>query len=575
MAAVQRLYGIAMGVMLTVLAMPGRAATPTEELLHRVPTDSALCLGIQNLRSHVDTLRESPFAMWAWDRFGNQWKDSPELMVIRGVVLALENQLGITLEEIRNDILGDAIVLAYTPGPADQPEAERGVLLLHARDPKKLTTLVERLNALQLELREITAVAPRKHLGVEYFSRTKSDGTNEYYLQSGQIFAFSGQEDAIHHVIARSQSKELSPIARSLASMDTSASFLFAWLNPRALDADVEQQATQATTPQQDAFIQQFARVWRGMDAVSLTVTLHKELEIGLAIQYAPERLPEPIRALLDSPPVATSLWERAPETAFLVVSAHVPPAKILAAIQSFLPAGEQASLYKSFQKHVGAIVGKQTAATILPQLGPDWGFWLSPPRPANPTDNTWIPEAVFALHMSSAVQPHVRRVVDFWVQMLAVDYNQKHEDQIELRDQPIASQAFTTLVNAEAFPTGFQPTYGLGGGYLIASSSHQATERFLLAPEPRQSVPQRPQGVPLVKISARHLREYLTSHQAPLVDWLAARDQDQTPEKIQQDLQQLTQVLEALDQLELRLKNDKQILQLTLQIKTREALAK
>ena len=45
-----------------------------------------------------------------------------------------------------DDILGDAVVFAYVPGPQDHPEREQGLCLLWARQPDRLSGLIAKLN---------------------------------------------------------------------------------------------------------------------------------------------------------------------------------------------------------------------------------------------------------------------------------------------------------------------------------------------------------------------------------------------------------------------------------------------
>src|SRR5205085_7193729 len=111
--------------------------------------------------------------------------------------------LGTTPEEVLNDVIGDAVVFAYTPAPADRPTDERAVILIRPRKLETLTRIVERINASQTKSGELKGVAKRSHNGEPYFERQKAGGSSEFYCFRGPVFAYSGTEADILAVIDR------------------------------------------------------------------------------------------------------------------------------------------------------------------------------------------------------------------------------------------------------------------------------------------------------------------------------------------------------------------------------------
>ena len=107
----------------------------------------------------------------------------PELKEIGNVDKFLEKHFRLTWKQLRDDILGDAVVFAYRAGPADKPDQEQGMFLVRAREPKKLAVLIEGLNAAQKEGGDLKTLEERQHDGVKYFRRVERKGENFYFLR--------------------------------------------------------------------------------------------------------------------------------------------------------------------------------------------------------------------------------------------------------------------------------------------------------------------------------------------------------------------------------------------------------
>ena len=166
------------------------AAHPRDEILRLIPDDAGLCLLVQDLRGQIDRLKASPFAArLAASPMGRAFRDVPEAGQLAAFNEQLTKHLKITWPELRDDILGDAVAFAYTPGPPDKPDQEQGLILLHARRPERLVALFDRLNELQKKSGELQSVETRDDGGVRYSIRRKAEG-NEYYAIAGSILAF-------------------------------------------------------------------------------------------------------------------------------------------------------------------------------------------------------------------------------------------------------------------------------------------------------------------------------------------------------------------------------------------------
>src|SRR5262245_58001044 len=121
---------------LTLCAGPVSASAARDELLRFVPSDVGFCLVVQGLRDKLADVQASPFgkelAKLAPAVAADEWKQLTEAEAY------LKKHLGVGWADLRDDLLGDAFAFAYRPGPADKPEQEQGMVLVRARDARKL-----------------------------------------------------------------------------------------------------------------------------------------------------------------------------------------------------------------------------------------------------------------------------------------------------------------------------------------------------------------------------------------------------------------------------------------------------
>src|SRR5262245_20572000 len=107
----------------SVVSSPLRAAAPREGLLRLVPDSIGFCFVIQYLLRHAAGLRDSPFA----EQLGRapvaiKIRNSEDLKKLDRFESKMKEKLGIDWARLRDDILGDALVLGYRPGPPGKAE---------------------------------------------------------------------------------------------------------------------------------------------------------------------------------------------------------------------------------------------------------------------------------------------------------------------------------------------------------------------------------------------------------------------------------------------------------------------
>lgn len=551
------------------------AATPRDELLRLVPEDVGFCLVVQDLRGHVAALRDSPFLeQLRTSRFGVAFSGSPELVKLAGMESVLKEHLQIDLARLRDEVLGDAIVFAYRPGPPGKPEQEQNLILIRARDPKLLERLTERFNEIQKQSGELQELQDREHGGKKYYRRVKSKEPEEFYCLHGPILAFTSQENMLKQVIdlgrqAPAADTTLPPIARQLQQLGTDHALASLWINPRAFEADLQHKAESARG-QEATFLKTFLLYWKNLEGLALFATPRKELEFGLSIRLKPDGLPAAARKLFAEAAQPSALWALAPEDALLVTAFRLDFNALVDFLSDFLTEDIRKSIRTSVDQWGGAALGRDVATEVLPSLGPDLGFCVLPPAAA---DKGWFPQTIGALRVKdgSLGQSLVSALNSFAI-LAVLDHNSKHPDKMSIKSVMQGKVDVKYLAHDKAFPPGFQPSFAFKEGYLVLASSPAAVRRF--DPGNPRSTPPSADEFPLLRLSLKSLRTYLTARRAALLGYAVDKKQA-SREQVSHQLESFLAGLELFDGVELSQRPAPGQVTLTLRVRPNQPLRK
>lgn len=571
-----------------LLSAPLRAATPREELLRLVPDSVGFCLVLQDLRGHSAALRDSPFVeQLRLSPFAATIRKSEQLKKLDRFEAMMQEKLGFDWTRLRDDILGDALVLAYRPGPPGQPEQEQGVFLLRARNEKVLAELIERFNKMQKEEGELTDLAERRYKGAVYYRRVEFDKRSErekrpaFYYVHGPVLALSPQESMLRQVIDSDRRDAATPgasgeAARRLRELDAEDALLAVWINPRAFDAEVDAKVARSPA-ERSGTIKHFARYWKALDSVvfSLSPAEHA-LNLSLGVRARVEELPPAARRLFGEGATASALWRRFPESALLAAGSRLDGAALLDVFGGFLLPENRQALHASLNRQLAALLGEDDfARDVLPALGPDWGLCITAPAPR---DKTWIPQTLLALRIDAGrtKKPLERKLVaglDFAARLLLLGHNTEHPEQsFVLKNAEVDGQEVRYLAGVRGLPSGLQPAYGLLQGNLLLCSSLDVMTRFAQTTPTPAAVAGSP--VPLLRISVKDWKIYLKERREPIVQFLAARNK-LSLDAAGQQLNGLLAGLHFLDRIELHQRTAPGKAIFTLSLQTTQALKK
>jgi hypothetical protein len=559
---------------LAVVLLASAPASPRDELLRLAPPDAALVAVVQNARDHARGVAASPFGRWFPSTpIGRRVMASDEVRQFREAAAVISAELGTTPDIFLDDVIGDAVAFAYSPGPPGRPDDERAVILIRPRRPDVLAKLIDTLNALQTKSGELTGVGRKEHKGAVYHERKKAGGGADFYCFRGGVFAFSGAEADITAAIDRDadhpgQTPELVSRLKRLGVADAAAVLL---VNPRPFDAEVKARVA-AAKPDEKRFLERFAEVWAALDAAAVYAHLDADLELGLALRFRPAEVPADLRPWLVGPRKWGTPAAVIPANALFGFAAHARATELIDLVASLAPAEPGNPGVKEWLRQtVGPVVGRDNLPLVLNALGPDWAVWAEPPA----TD-ALLPTFVAAVRLSgdgedrAAAEAGLVQALDAGFLMARLAYNATHADQIELKEEKDAATGATvkSLVNPKGFPPGFRPSFAVVKGYLVLATTPEAVTRF--APPPEKSAAAG--SVTVATFSGGRAREYLRAHGPKLAAFLAGLGGDDE-KKVRGDLETIAEMLELVDSADLTLRDLDDGLKLVLRVKPAKPL--
>lgn len=547
-----------------ILAVPSAAiAGPRDDLLRLVPDDYTFCVVVQNLRaegqsaggSFLKGLTDSPLIQ--------ALQGQPEAQRVQQVFTALLGDLGISAEQFRDDLLGDALVFAYRKDPSGDDRNEAGLILLHARDEQLLRRVVRRIIDVQTRAGEIRGVEPVGDGDGRYFRRMKTVETEsaDFYAIRGQRLAFSSSEGLLKSLLPRlaAQGAGEPPIARRMKQLGVHDAPAAVLINPRSFDADVAASARKGKEAEQ-AFLKEFATYWKAVDGLALFVNLRPSLEVGLALNARPVDLPAAAAKFLSEARGRSPLWDRIPDDALFAVAGRIPVESLAAMAGAFLTEADRQRVVGGIRDAVRPFLETNDLGALARGLGPDMGFWVTAPEPG--TDR-WCPRAVLAVRRADGpdgleAEQAALRGLDFVARLAALQHKG-----LRVHSQKAGSVDVRYLTHPTAFPVGFRPAFAAKGGYVLVADSPETLTAF----EPPAGPAAEADEVPILRVSLSGWRRYLKTHQPQMVEYLA-RLRQADPKEIARPLGAVLPLLDGIDRVEVVQRNGRERVALVLRLR-------
>jgi hypothetical protein len=557
------------------VALPATAAPPRDEALRLAPDSFALVAVVQNLRDHAAAVGASPFAEWfPTTPLGKQLLGGASFKQIIDSATPIFGALGITPADLLHDIIGDAAVFAFTPGAPNDPNGERSVIIVRPRKPDVLAKVIDRLNALQTDSKELKALVAHKHAGETYHERQKPNGPSDFYCFRDGVFAFSASDADIKAVIDRDKlapKDKPSVLLTRLTKLGVADAAAVVLVNPRPLDAELAAKVKSAK-PDEKAFLTKFAEVWTATESAAVFFQLDTGAELGVSVQFDPAKLPASAKSWLVGERTRSAVWSAIPNDALVAIGGRVKANDLLDFIGSLSAGDGKPDVRETIEQALGPLIGKDKLPLVLDAIGPDWGVWVEPP-PKGAKDAA--PTVVGAVKVprnganGAEAEKALVQSLEYGFQVARIAYNAKHKDQIALHEEKDGDAVIKSLVG-DGLPAGFRPSFALKGGYLLVSTSPDAIKAF----QPPTGEMKPGGDVPFARFNATATRAYLASHGPALAKLLAAAGAGDAA-GLEQQLDLLAQLLEPVDRVELLANGDATGVRLSLRLKPTKPLKK
>lgn len=363
-------------LVLSVLAVVARAEGPADGLLKLAPADAGATLVVEDLRGFVRTFQGSPLA----EGLANlpavrAWRGSDAHQVVEKALGDIEAVTGAPPATLRDDLLGEAVVLSLRVPPDAGPDAARGLLLTKVRDRDLLNRLIDAANQGDRDSGTLADLETRRRGAESYHVRRFRDDVKptEYYSLFGDdIFAWSNSEELIQGAIDRhapgaAAGLGAEPRFRKVRAALPARAVASLFVDPRVPERLIAADAMVGAADPTEA-----AR--RGLAAVEYA---------GLAIEWRdgfvahahasldPKAIGEPLRRWAKGSEDASALIRRLPPSTLALAVGRVDFEALHDLIWDAVGGAvrEKAGLFEAVAK--GLLLGKDLRKEILPDLGP------------------------------------------------------------------------------------------------------------------------------------------------------------------------------------------------------------
>ena len=357
---------------------------PADDLLKLVPADSGLTLAVEDLRDHAREVGESPLIQNLRRLPAVQtWLASERFRKFERAGRDVRAALGVSIGQVRDEVLGDAVILALKPGPVDKPDQARGLLLARPRDRALVESMLKRLNDAQIKSGELVGVDGKTSGPVRYAVRQFKPGLrpNEYYVHlDGGAFAWSNSEEMILGVIDRKtkgepglgDDPEFRKVRRGLPERPLASLFV----NPRLLERAMAD-SPRSGQPAQDRVAAMMVRYVAAVARAGVALEWRDGFVLHSHEVIVPDKLDPWLKRWLTRPPSPVSLPDQLPSSAIAVVSSNLDFEAFREAARELTPDDVRPSLDNIRLGLQGILLGRDPVTEVLPRLGPGTLLYL------------------------------------------------------------------------------------------------------------------------------------------------------------------------------------------------------
>jgi len=355
------------------------ATGPADGLFRLVPPDAGVTLAVEDLRTHFRAIAAEPLPEKIRRLAGVQaWLGSEKARPFERAAKDIQAALGEPIGVLRDDLIGDAVVLTFMPGPTNAPDQARGLLLARPRDQALLLRLVATMNAAQAKGGELLGVDKKERRGAAYMVRNFKPGgrLTEFYahLDDGS-FAWSNSEALIQGVIDRKLDRlpclKDNPAFLKVRQGLPERALASLYVNPRLIERAMAD-SPRVPKPEQERPLAMLGRYLGAVGYMGLALEWRDGPVVHMREAIDPAKLDPWLKAWLTDPtPPAAGLLPRVPISALAVVAGHVDFEAIRDLLWELTPEDDRPALDNWKAVFQGLLLGADPNTEVLPRLSP------------------------------------------------------------------------------------------------------------------------------------------------------------------------------------------------------------
>lgn len=379
MTSLRTRFAAALALLVALNASPARGKEAVDTLVRLLPGEPALCVVIEDLRGHAEKLRDKNVASALFDTpLAHLLPQGLNRETLAEVERILQTHVQATLKEIVDDVLGDAVVLAYWPARDNEPE--RSVILARTRNPERAATLLNRFHAVQRQTGQVEKIETRSLGEAAYFRLLEAGGKEQFQGIHKSVLVLTEDERIVRHVLQGLTSPgQPGDFYRRFSQLGREPALVRVMLSPRVFDAELASKAE--TAPESEAaFVKEFLQYWRSIESLGLTLALDSDVTLSLHVRAETAKLPPHARRFLTGAAQPSALWNYVPADAVIALGGRFDVDAAWQIFQAFLPPEGRDGLQAQMDQTTQALFGLDFHEQIVGRLGPDMVAYAVPP---------------------------------------------------------------------------------------------------------------------------------------------------------------------------------------------------
>ena len=520
---------------------------PADPLFRLVPGDAAFTVAVEGFRDHAREVAASPLA-GGLRRLPAvaAWVGGEQVRGVRQIVGQVEEALDLRPGTVREEIFGDAVVLALRVGPPEAPEDSRGLLLGRVRDKALLDRLVRFLDDAQLDSGELAEVVRKPRGAFSYGVRKYRQGGNSdefHAVFDDGVFAWSNSEAMIVEVIDRKASGGAclgdDPGFRAVRDALPGQALASLYVSPRVIETFLAN-GERKTSAWEDRIIALFVRYVSALRYFGVAIEWREGIAIHSHESLDPARSEGWLRTWLAGPTPTRPRFAPLPATSIAAVVLDVNFVAAREVAWELVPEANRPWFRNLKVALQGLLMGEDLDTGILPRLGP--GVLVGIEAPAEVDGQTRLPIVAAVEIQPGTDRPGPRAAIEnairAGISIHALE-SKPGPGNLRLESRAVAETPMMVLMGARriVLATASSP------GRIVFGNVPEAVARFVLD-GPSSSLEQIrsanfPEATTFAVVDLARLAEAIRPRRDPIARRLAGRS-GRPAEAIAKDLDQL-----------------------------------